>query len=57
MSAVPVKPLIDYSYAMEEETIAERVESLANVELRLHRDIAFLGRVRGTASDSSSERI
>jgi len=39
---VPVKPTIDYLNAMEEKTIAEQVESLANVQLRLQRDIASL---------------
>jgi len=39
---VPVKPIIDYLNAMEEESITEQVESLANVELRLQGDVASL---------------
>jgi len=39
---VPVKPIIDYLNAMEEETIAKQVESLASVELRLQGDVASL---------------
>jgi len=39
---VPVKPIIDYLNAMEEESIAKQVESLANVELKLQGDVASL---------------
>jgi len=42
MREVPVKPITEYLNAMEEETVAEQVESLANVELRLHGDVASL---------------
>jgi len=39
---VPVKPIIDYLNAMEEESITEQVESLANVELRLQSNVASM---------------